>query len=92
MKKKLVITDEARKDLRGIYEHIAKDSQPQAQAFVADLSNKIVWIAEVNFTGSPRDYIFPNLRAHSHRGRTIYYLNEKARIVILGVLHQARDV
>jgi len=59
---------------------------------VADLSNKIVWIAEVNFTGSPRDYIFPKLRAHPYRGRTIYYLNEEKRIVILGVLHQARDV
>lgn len=92
MKKKLVVTDEARKDLRGIYDYIAEDSKTQAQAFVADLSAKIAWIAEVGFTGVPRDYIFPNLRALPYRGRTIYFISEDDRVVVLGVLHQARDV
>lgn len=92
MKKKLVVTDEARKDLRGIYDYIAIDSKTQAQAFVADLSAKIFWIAEVGFSGSTRDYISPKLRALPYRGRTIYFVCDEQRIVVLGILHQARDV
>jgi len=63
-----------------------------ASEFVADLSHKITWIAEVNFTGSPRDHIREGLRAFPYRKRCIYYRLHHDRVVILRVLHGAQDV
>ena len=92
MKKKLLVTNEAKADLRGIRKYIEEDNARKAREFVADLTAKIAWIAEVDFTGSPRDNLFKGLRAHPYRGRCIYFISEPDRIVILGILHQARDV
>ena len=56
-----------------------------------DLTQKIAWIAETDFTGSPRDQILPGLRALPYRQRCIYYRSHPDRIVILRVLHGAQD-
>jgi toxin ParE1/3/4 len=63
-----------------------------AQDFLADLTAKIAWIAEVDFTGSPRDNIASGLRALPYRNRCIYYRSYPDRIVILRVRHGAEDV
>ncbi|MCW2306128.1 plasmid stabilization system protein ParE [Rhodobium gokarnense] len=63
-----------------------------ATAFVADIHAKIEWIAKVDFTGSPRDHISEGLRAFPYRKRCIYYRSYPDRIVIVRVLHGARDV
>ncbi|MEF0863561.1 MULTISPECIES: hypothetical protein [Rhizobium] len=44
-----------------------------AQEFLADLTAKIAWIAEVDFTGSPRDHISEGLRGLLYRNHCIYY-------------------
>lgn len=59
---------------------------------MADITAKIAWIAEVDFTGSPRDYISPGLRSFPYRQRCIYYRSYPDRIVILRVMHMAQDV
>ncbi len=59
---------------------------------MADLTAKIAWIAEVDFTGSPRDYLSKRLRGFPYRDRCIYYRSYPDRIVVLRVLHGAQDV
>lgn len=71
--KRLIIAPLAKADLRNIRRYIAKSSQYHAQEFLADLTAKIIWIAEADFTGSPRDNISPGLRVFSYRQRCIYY-------------------
>lgn len=59
---------------------------------MADLTAKIAWIAEVDFTGSPRDYILEGLRGFPYRDRCIYFRSYHDRVVILRVMHGAQDV
>ncbi|WP_232363988.1 type II toxin-antitoxin system RelE/ParE family toxin [Ciceribacter selenitireducens] len=71
---------------------MARTSPHYARAFLADLTAKIAWIAEVDFTGSPRDHILEGLRGLPYRDRCIYFRTYPDRIVILRVLHGAQDV
>ncbi|OQP88164.1 plasmid stabilization system [Rhizobium rhizosphaerae] len=79
-------------DLRGIRRHIAQTSAYHAEAFLTELTAKVAWIAEVDFTGVPRDHILEGLRALPFRQRCIYYRSYADRIVVLRVLHGAQDV
>ncbi|WP_312404874.1 type II toxin-antitoxin system RelE/ParE family toxin [Rhizobium sp.] len=90
--KLLVVSPLARGDLRGIRRFIAASSPYYAQEFLTDLTAKIIWIAEADYTGSPRDDVSPGLRALPYRQRCIYYRSYVDRIVILRVLHMAQDV
>lgn len=72
--------------------YIAETSPHYAQEFLVDLTAKIAWIAEVDFTGSPRDHIAPGLRGFPYRNRCVYYRSYADRIVILGVKHGAEDI
>lgn len=90
--KKLIVAPAAKRDLRDIYQHISLDSVHYAQALLIDLTSKINWIAEVDFTGSPRDYISKGLRGLPFRKRCIYYRSYSDRIVVLRILHSAQDV
>ncbi|MET3613075.1 toxin ParE1/3/4 [Rhizobium aquaticum] len=91
-KKRLILAPLALRDLSEIKEFIAQSSPREANAFLADMTRKIAWIAEVDFTGSPRDYILPGLRGLPHRQRCIYYRSLPDRIVVLRVLHGAQDL
>lgn len=90
--KRLIISPLARADLRGIRRFIAATSVYYAAEFLTDLTAKIVWIVQADFTGSPRNDISPGLRAFPYRQRCIYYRSYADRIVILRVLHMAQDV
>lgn len=57
-----------------------------------DFLAKIDWIAEVGFTGAPRDEILPGMRAFPFRGRCIYYRHDSESVLILRILHGAQDV
>lgn len=91
-KKRLILAPAARADLKGIRRFIAQDNPAAARAFLADLTAKIAWIAQVDFTGSPRDHVSPGLRLFPYRQRCIYYRSFADRIVVLRVMHEAEDV
>jgi toxin ParE1/3/4 len=92
VKKELVVTDTAKSDLRNIRQYIAIDSPHNARVFAAELAAKIEWIAEIDFTSSPRDHIKKGLRGFPYRNRCIYYRSYSDRIVVVRVLHSAQDV
>ena len=60
--------------------------------FVADLNERILWIARSRFGGVPRDWISPGLRAFPYRERCIYFRVTDAQVTILRVLHQRQDI
>ena len=88
----MILAPLAVQDLRGIRRHIAKTSPHYAQEFLTDFTAKIAWIAEVDFTGSPRDHIAEGLRGFPYRERCIYYRAYHDRIVVVRVMHGAQDV
>lgn len=90
--KKLVVTEQVKPDLRTIHAYIAQDNAHNARVFVADLAAKIEWIAQVDFTGSPRDHIREGLRGFPYRNRCIYYRSYHDRIVIVRVVHGSQDI
>ncbi|WP_080710958.1 type II toxin-antitoxin system RelE/ParE family toxin [Rhizobium etli] len=90
--KRLIIAPSAIKDLRNIRRYIAESSPHYAREFLDDLTAKIAWIAEVDFTGSPRDHIAEGLRGLPYRNRCIYYRSYHDRIEILRVKHGAEDI
>ncbi|OHV20525.1 plasmid stabilization system [Rhizobium sp. RSm-3] len=87
-----MIAPSAIKDLRNIRRYIAESSPYCAREFLDDLTAKIAWIAEVDFTGSPRDHIAEGVRGLPYRNRCIYYRSYHDRIVILRVKHGAEDI
>ena len=89
--KPLVVSHRARADLRNIHAYIARDSPEAARRFSADLVAKTRWIAQVDFTGSPRDEISPGLRGFPYRKRCIYYRSYPDRVVLIRVLHMAQE-
>ena len=92
MSKRLVVTGPARRDLRNIQRFISRSSPVAAESFVRDLADKMRWIAEVEFTGSPRDHLSQGLRALPYRSRTIYYRHDETSVRILRVMHDAQNV
>ncbi|TNM65555.1 type II toxin-antitoxin system RelE/ParE family toxin [Aliirhizobium smilacinae] len=90
--KRLIVSPLARTDLRGIRRFISETSPFYAREFLRDLTAKISWIAQADFTGSPRDHISPGLRALPYRRLCIYYRYYADRIVILRVMHMVQDV
>ena len=90
--KKLIVTTQAKRDLRNIHDYIAQDNPHNARVFIAVLSAKIEWIAEVDFTGSPRDHIREGLRGFPYRNRCIYYRSYDDHIAIIRVIHGSQDI
>lgn len=90
--KKLVVTSSARRDLQRIYAYIAREDKRVATAFLKDLTEKLAWIAEADFSGSPRDHVSEGLKAFPYRNRCIYFRTNPAQITFIRVLHQSQDV
>lgn len=90
--RRLELTEAARADLRNIRRHIERDSPRNARVFVAELTAKIMFIAETGFTGSPRDHVAEGLRAFPYKHRCIYYRLYHDRVIIIRVLHGAQDI
>ncbi len=91
-RKLLEVMPRARRDLANLSNPVAKTSPSGADALVEQITRKMKWIAEVDFTGVPREELGPGIRAVPIRNRCIYFLNEPDRIVILRILHGAQDV
>jgi len=56
------------------------------------LADKIAWIAESNFSGSPRDHVRSGLRGLPYRKRCIYFRISDDTTFIIRVLHQSQDI
>lgn len=89
---KVVLTDEALADLESIADHIAQDNPPRARSFVAELLDKARGLADMpeGFPIVPR-YAHLGIRRRVYGNYLIFYRVEAQRIVVIHILHGARD-
>jgi addiction module RelE/StbE family toxin len=89
---RVVLSDEAKADLREIALFIARDSKARARSFVRELQAKAHDVANMPraFPLVPR-YEHHGIRRRPFRDYLIFYRIEDSRIAIVRILHGARD-
>jgi toxin ParE1/3/4 len=75
-----------------MFAHLAQTNETMAADFVADLSDKMAWIAETGFSGVARDWIRPGLRAFPHRDRCFYFRIDEKSVHMLRDLHGKQNI
>lgn len=88
----VVLTAEAEQDLDAIASHIARDNPPRALTFLQEIRDQCLGLATMpeRFPLVPR-YAAHGIRKRSHGNYLIFYRAEHDRIVIVHILHGARD-
>jgi toxin ParE1/3/4 len=89
--RKLKLTPHALRDLRDIYDYIARVNPVGAKRLIDQISVKMNWLAKSGLTGVPRDFI-PGLRAFAYRDRCIFFMVDDFDITILRILHGRQDI
>ena len=90
--KRLLYSDFATDDLKGILDFIAQDKPIAARSFIDAIIETCHLIAENPELGMRREDLAPTLRMFTHRGYGIYYRNLDAEVMIERVLHPSLDV
>jgi toxin ParE1/3/4 len=88
----LIVAPQALDDLAAIYAHIAETDVSIAARFVAELSDKMIWIAETGFCGVARDWLRPGLKALPFGNWCFYFRIDENSVYMLRVLHGKQDV
>ena len=86
------LSSEARQDLFAIGDYIARDNPTRAQSFVAELAAKCASLGEMPkaYPLVPR-YAQKGIRRRVHGNYQIFYRADDTEIVVIRVLHGARD-
>jgi len=79
-------------DLESIGDYIARDDPARAHTFVAELRAQCQTIASAPLAFRSRDELGPGLRSCAHRKYVIFYRVEPDEVVVVRVLHGARDL
>jgi plasmid stabilization system protein ParE len=89
---KVVLTEEARRDLEQIGDYIARDNPTRAESFVRELIAKARQLGEhpSGFPLVPR-YERLGIRRRAHGNYAIFYRVEADRVSVIHILHSARD-
>ncbi|MCW5698540.1 MAG: type II toxin-antitoxin system RelE/ParE family toxin [Rhodospirillales bacterium] len=87
----LRITDRAEDDLAEIWSFIAEASPETASEFVRRIEDTFEPLRQHPELGPRRDTLAPGLRVHFYRDYAIYYRPTETAIVIVRVMHGARD-
>ena len=89
---KVILTAEALGDLEAIGDYIAQDNPARARSFVANLIDKARRIGDLplGFPMVPR-YAHLGIRRRAHGKYLIFYRIADDRVVIIHILHGARD-
>lgn len=85
-------TDRAEEDLLDIWAYIAQDSPVAADAFVDELVETCLTLAEHPAAGHGRPELAPDLRSFSHGNYIIFYRPIDNGVLVIRVLHGARDL
>lgn len=88
----LFVTPRANLDLIEIWNYIADDSVENADAFLDQLTEAIQNLCRHPRMGRRREELAPAIRSFPYQRYVIYYRIEPDALVIVRVLHGARDV
>ncbi len=98
MSRRVVFQDDASQDLNDIADYIGEDNPRASVRFLKAIRKATVRIAAQPGIGSPRDYGNPALIGlrvvliPGFRSYGIYYLTTADGIIVLRILHGARDL
>jgi toxin ParE1/3/4 len=90
--KRLLYSDVATDDLKGILDYITRDKPLAARSFVDAIIETCNSISQNPEMGTRREDLAPSLRLFPHRGYGIYYRHLGDDVLIERVLHPALDV
>ena len=90
--RRLLIAPVAEADLAEIWAYIAEESPRAATSFVTKIEAKFEPLLAFPGMGTPRDQIAPGLRAMTFKNYVIDYTHTVDSLVIVRVVHGARDV
>jgi len=82
----------AQDDIIEIWSYIADDSETQADAFIDRLDAKFQLLAQQPGLGRIREELAPGLRSFPVGWYVVFYESISNSIVVVRVLHSARDV
>ena len=94
MKRNLILSDAALRDLDDIFEYLAEQFAENARerVLVETIVTQIEKIAALPSTvGRPRDNLLPGLRSFPFRGYLCFMRYEEDRLLIVNILHSRRD-
>ncbi len=88
----VVLTAEAERDLESIGDYIAQDNPARALTFIRELREQCEGLAEFpkRFPLVPR-YEAMGVRRRAFGSYAVFYRTEANRVIVLHVLHRARD-
>jgi plasmid stabilization system protein ParE len=89
---KVVIAEEARRDLREIGDYIARDNPIRARSFVAELLGKARDLSDMplRYPLIAR-YADRGIRRRPHARYAIFYRIDGGTVTVIHILHSARD-
>jgi toxin ParE1/3/4 len=88
----LVISEQARIDLREIADYIARDNPDRAETFIEELLAKMTAICEHPGGYRLRPEWRPDFRSSIHSGYHIIFRLSVDRVEIARVMHGSRDI
>lgn len=89
---KVRITAEAERDLEGIADYIARDNPSKALAFIHELRDKCLGLAEMPLAFPKLTRYEPSgIRRRVHGSYQIFYRIDGQQVIILHILHGAMD-
>ena len=89
---RVVFTPHAEEDLGQIGDYIAQDNPARALSFLAELRSHCERIGLAPLACPARSELGEHLRSCAHGHYTIFFQPGKERVLIVRVLHGARDV
>jgi toxin ParE1/3/4 len=88
---RIVVSPLAQTDIDEIWDHIARDSVPNADRFVDQIERRFDLLADHPGMGLPREDLRAGLRRFAYARYLIYYRPIRGGIEVVRVVHGARD-
>jgi toxin ParE1/3/4 len=88
----IFFTPQAKRDLKNIRAYIRKENSQAADAFVRKIHRDINTLPKSPYIGVERDTLGKDIRMLPLKTYQIFYRVETNRIVLLRVLHSARNI
>ena len=88
---KVFRTRQAEEDLLDIWSFIAEDNPVAAESLLREINSVCRKIADLRLARRPREELSPNLRSLPIGNYVIYYRPQETGLVIIRVVHGARD-
>lgn len=82
----------ARLDLREIWDYIARDSHYQADRLIERFTLKFEYLARHTGLGRPRPELADGCKSYPFGNYCLYFRVTEEGILVLRVLHSARDI